>query len=456
MPFTKLEHFAYEKVAESHLPGMSIAVIKDGKVVWTRSFGFKSIEQSTAATPDSLYCIGSVSKSFTAIAIMQLVEQGKLNLTDSIDQYVPFNVKPKGENITIEQLLSHTSGIPALGFAESVIKSALGDNSQNLPAGSYEDLITFMKDAEDWVQNKPGERWYYLNEGYEMLAWIVEKCSGLPFVEYVNENILKPLGMENSSYKKEDLVTHAEFATPYIVAPEGKRIPTTYPFGLVDGAGGVVSSVNEMAKYVSMFIQRGEFEGKRLLSEELIEEMETPRIPTPHLGSPYGSYDYCLGLGTMADFHGYKLVGHSGSVGSATAYMGYVAEKKAGVVVLANGSGYSPSLIGEYALALAIDVDPDTLDFVKKEKIYKTLSGQYEGYMGTIKQRIRAAGDFLIAESSDKYDKSMTPLVPIEITEKYCTFFTLSGGRRSIVEFMIKNDEVEAIIERYAYRKVGK
>lgn len=121
--FEKLENFIFEKMCETRLPSLSIAAIKGNEIIYSKAFGFKDVAQGLAATPATLYGIGSVTKSFTALAIMQLFEQGKLSLDDPIDKYMSFPIKPKGETIRITHFLSHTSGIPALAHAEATIRA---------------------------------------------------------------------------------------------------------------------------------------------------------------------------------------------------------------------------------------------------------------------------------------------------------------------------------------------
>jgi CubicO group peptidase (beta-lactamase class C family) len=352
-------------------------------------------------------------------------------------------------------LLSHTSGIPALGHAEAVIRAAMGDSDKWIPAASSDDLLAFLQNADEWVLNKPGERWFYLNEGYELAGAAVAEVSGMPFVDYVRENVLLPLGMERSVFKKDDLDKDIDVAVPYINAQDGKRIPSTYPFGSVNAAGGLVSSVIEMAKVVSMYLNWGTYPGGQLVKKESLENMQTARVPTPQKDNPFGQYAYGLGLGVLPNFLGRPLVGHSGSVGTATAYMGFIPAEKIGVVVLANSSGYAPSAMGQYALAMMLDKDPETLPFVKNDRLMSELTGNYETYMGTTKVQIRKAGDFLMAVSQGKFGGNTIPFIPVNLEGNKRTFYTLAGGNKIYAEFILEEDKTTLVYERYAYRKTG-
>src|SRR5690348_16047019 len=126
MSYTQLEKFIFEKMALTKLPSVSMALIKGDDVVWSRGFGYRDVERGLPATDRTLYGIGSVTKSFTCLALMQLAEQGKLSLDDPIDKYMPFDIHPGGETIRIKHFMSHSSGIPALAYAEQLIGGAIG------------------------------------------------------------------------------------------------------------------------------------------------------------------------------------------------------------------------------------------------------------------------------------------------------------------------------------------
>ena len=455
MSYTQVEKFLFEKVSETNLASAAIALVKDQQVIWSRAVGYKNLEKGLPATPDTLYGIGSVTKSFTVLAALKLVEQGKISLDDPVDKYVPFNVKPFGEPIRIWHLLSHSSGIPALGHAEAVIGAAIGDSDKWIPAASYNDLLAFLQDAAGWVRNKPGERWYYLNEGYELVGAVIEKVSGMSLTEFVKQNILLPLGMNRSTYLKSDFDKDIDAAVPYINTGDGKRIPSTYAYGSINAAGGLISSVHEMAKVVSMYLNWGAYPGGQLLSKASLETMQTPRVDTAQKEGPFGQYAYALGLGILPNFLGRRLVGHSGSVGTATAYMGFLPAEKLGVVVLVNGGGYSPSFMGQYALAAELGEDPDKLPFVKTDHLLKELTGNYETYMGTTKISVRKAGDFLMMVNPGKFGTSTTPLIPVSLEGNHRTFYTLSGNAKVYGEFDIEPGRTTFVFERYAYRKTG-
>ncbi|MCL4562757.1 MAG: serine hydrolase [Chloroflexi bacterium] len=455
MSFTELEDFVFEKVAKTRLPGVSAAAIRDGEVVWAKGFGYRNLADGLAATPHTLYSVGSVTKSFTSVAILQLVEQGKLSLDTPVGQIIPFEIQPCGETVKVWHLLSHTSGIPALAYAESVIRGATGAGESWLPVASGSDMLTFLREAGDWALNKPGERWFYLNEGYVLLSMIIEKLSGMRYQEYVTEKILKPLGMTRSFFAKQDVDSDPDAAVPYIVADDGERKPSAYAYGL-SGDGGLISNVLDLAKYVTMYLGWGTGGGGQVLARSSVEEMETPRISTPNKGGPFGDYLYALGLGTYKNFMGQILVGHSGSVGVATAYIGFIPEKNVGIALLANASGYALSQLGMAGLAVLLGEKPESLPFVRRENALSELEGTYETYKGTMKAQVKKMGDFLAFETRTRYDTEVVPLIPDTVEGNVRTFHTLSGGNRIDVEFRVQEGEIGLIYERYYLKRTGK
>jgi len=455
MSFAKLEEFIFAKMSETKLPGLSVAIVKGDEVVWSKAFGFRDLERGLAATPHTLYGIGSVTKSFTALAIMQLAEQGKLKVNDPVDAYVPINIQPGGDPIRISHLLSHSSGIPALAYAEAAIRAATGAGENWFPIANCSDLLTFMADAQDWTLARPGERWFYLNEGYALLGYIIEKCSAIPYQEYVHKHVLAPLGMERSFFSKVEVEKDPDAATPYIITRDGERKPSAYPYGGISSDGALISSVLDLSKYVAMYLRWGEHGGVRLLSQDSVETMETPQIALPHQGL-FGEGSYSYGLSITPDFLGHKLISHGGSVLVATAYIGFIPKQGVGIALLANGSGYSLSQLGMYGLTILLEKDPEELPFVQMERALTELVGTYETYKGTMKAQVKRMGDFLTIEIRDRYNDLVLPLVPEAIEGEIRTFYTLRAGIRLPVEFRVREMEIDLIFERYRLQRTGK
>lgn len=448
----KLESFILEKISKSGLPGLSIAIIHDNEVIYSRGFGFRDVENGYPATKNTIYGIGSVTKSFTALAIMQLAEKGLVSVDDPISKYIPTNLLPLDKAIKIWHLLTHSSGIPALGYAEAFIRGIIGDSSTWFPIASYNDIFTFMSDADKWVETEPGKEFFYLNEGYVLLGYIIEKISGVTYEEFIKKHILDPLKMNRSYFKREDVERDEDKAVPYIITNKGERIPSVYPYGL-NPDGGLISNVLDLSNYIKLYINRGKFNGAKIISEESIIEMERERIKIP-----FGVFDeefYGYGWRIIPNFLGKKLICHSGSVLVSTAYVGYIPNEKIGVAILANGSGYPPSFIGMYALALALGKDPEkTLSFIQYDRLLEKYVGTYENYKGTFKAEIVRKGDFLQLNIKGKYTETSLPLIYKEHDDKTAYFYSISAGRKIEVIFREKDGTIEMIYERYKMKKI--
>jgi len=443
----RLESFVLSKMSSTRIPGLSLAIVKDGRVVYSRGFGFRDVERGLAATPRTVYGIGSVTKSFTAIAVLKLVEEGRLSLDDEVSKYVPLKLEARGKPVRVHHLLTHSSGIPALAYAEAFIRGQLGLDGPWLPVATAEDVISFMSDYADWVHAEPGTRFFYLNEGYVLLGYIVSKVSGMRYEDFVRRYILKPLGMSRTYFEEAEVSADPDVATPYVVDKEGRYVRSRFPYGIT-ADGGLLSNCEDMARYVSMLIGRGELDGVRVLGREYVEMMERKYVDVP--SGMFGDEGYGYGLTVTERFLGRKLVRHSGSVLVYTAFMGYLPDDRVGVVVLANASGYPPSLIGMYALALALGRDPyEAVPYLRYEETLEKLQGTYETYKGTYRLQVRRLGDFLAVEYRDRYREVLTPLVPVEVREDYARFYTLSAGGRVEAEFFIDGGRVVMIYERY-------
>ncbi len=288
-----------------------------------------------------------------------------------------------------------------------------------------------------------------MNEGYVLLGCMVERVSGLEYDVYVRRNILEPLGMSRSYFRREEVEGDADVAKPYITT-SSSFIESRFPYGL-KADGGLLSNVLDLSKYLAMYINRGELGGVRVASRESILEMEKPRVKLGY--EEFGEDSYGYGWRITPRFLGRKLVGHSGSVLVYTAYTGYLPNERVGVAVLSNSSSYPLSIIGYYALALMIGEDPERLSQVRIDKILDELQGVYETYKGMYRVEVRRRGDLLYLEVKGRYMSEQTPLIPEEISVDEAVFYTLRWGRRVRVEFRLGSGRTELIYERYKFVK---
>ena len=446
----ELISFIQKKMAETRIPGLAISVLKDGEVIFMKGFGFRSLEENLPVTEKTLFYVGSVTKSFTALSIMKLVEQGKISLDDPVSKYLDLELEVEGSPVTIHHLLTHTSGIPALAYAEALIRGYFETTSVWLPISKPEDILDFIQDYEDWIEAKPGERFFYLNEGYVLLGLIISKVSGMSYEEFVRREIFEPLGMNNSIFCDKRVFSEKDIASHYIIDKNGSFVLKRPLLG-VTADGGIVSCVEDLSKYVNMMINRGKVGGKEILSEKNVEMMEKGYIRIPY--EVFGGESYGYGWMIYPKFFGKKLVGHGGSVLTHNTFVGYIPSEKLGVVVLTNVGGYSPMYFGMYALALASGKNPNKLPFIEYENVLNRLQGIYQTYRGTMTHTVKRRGDFLFLEYKDRYIEEAIPLFFEEQRGNSYLFYTISRGRKMKVEFRVEKGKTWLIYERYKMLK---
>ena len=444
--FDQFDDFIIKGIRETRLPSVSAGLIEGGKLVHTFAHGPRDIVSEKPATAETLYGVGSITKSFTAIAVAKLVEEGKLNLDDRIADHLPLKAKAFG-GVEIHHLLSHTSGIPGLGLAEAIIFPAIGLGTRPLPVLGPGDIIPFLDDVDDWVESRPGQKLFYWNEGYYLLGRLISKLSGRPYTRYIEEEILNPLGMKRSYFSREQIESDGNLATPYVVRGE-KTTTTKVPYDC-EAAGGLVTSVTDLSRFVIMMANGGELEDRRLVDRSSLEKMETPYAGWPWPSFPGEGYGY--GLEVIPDLYGRKVVGHGGSVEVYTACYLYVPRAGIGAVAMANATGASMMRVGLYGIASLLGQDPEGLPAVRQENILRLLEGKYATYRNILWADVKRNGSFLTLSGDDIGENLV--LVPGCLERDSATFFTLSGTARMTVEFRLNREKIEMVYERYLFRK---
>lgn len=444
------DNFLYGKMSDTKLPSLTGAILKDGEIIHTKALGLKKIESGESTTPATNYGIGSVTKSFAALGIGKLVESGKVDFHDPIVKYIPSLSEYRAfEGVEIHHLLTHSSGIPGLGSAEVLIFNAVGLTKKWFPSASIDDLISFMDEVDDWVVTQPGKRFFYLNEGYHLIGEVISKTSGVHYTKFIKNEIFTPLEMNRTFFSKEEVERDGNFATPYLIK-EGRAEASVIPWGS-GAAGGIMSNVLDLSNYLEMYIERGEFRGKKVVSKDIIEKMETIYSKPPV--SLFPDYGYGYGLFVTNDFFGQRLVRHDGSVGVYTSSVAFLPKQNLGVSILSNAEGYNLILCGLYGLLTMIGKDPRDFAPIKRETLLQKLVGNYSSYKGTVSAQVKRNGDFLILSGEDIGENIV--LVPEKENENRATFYTLRNTARLEVEFSFDRDRkaVEMIFERYRYRK---
>jgi CubicO group peptidase (beta-lactamase class C family) len=448
-----------ELMREFKIPGFAIGIVKEGEPFFTRGFGARNLEKNLPFTEDTLFGIGSVSKSFTALAIMQLVEQGKINLQDPMNKYLNVKLGDRSNPIKICNMLSHSSGIPELDGNITAIARQLGSIDPVIPMSNWNDFLLHLNGATSEMFDTPDKHFFYNNDMYTCAGMIIEKLTGVEFHEYIKNNILKPLEMNRTIYLKEDFEKLENVLTGYL--PSGEKKPfkaKEHPFDkFIYAPGGILSSVKDMSNYIKMLINNGKFNDSEIISKSSIEELWRPYIK-----APYGANDpwYCLGWVTEKDFFGHRLIQHGGNIATSTAFLAIVPEQKTGVIVGANCN--ASGVIGAIArktLGILLDKDPNkAAPFLKVHNILKSLTGKYKTYkeIQTIEVSIKDGILFLKLEDPIEPKPQNLPLA-IENLEELKFYIPIAYPNQEIkVQFFVdeKAKKVDLTIDRYFFHKI--
>lgn len=342
---SRMEQVIQSFVASKQFMG-AVLVARGDDVLLNKGYGFADIEWDVPQSPKTKFRLGSITKQFTAASILLLEERGKLNVHDPVKKYMP-DAPAAWDKITIFNLLTHTSGIPNFTSFPNY------PSHEPFPQ-TPEQLVGWFKDKP--LDFQPGERWNYSNSGYVLLGYLLEKISGEGYAQFVQENIFKPLGMEDSGYDSNSAVIK-DRASGYVPGPRGfvnaGYIDMTIPFS----AGALYSTTGDLLRW-----EQGLFGGK-LLSLASFKEMTTPFK---------NNYAFGLEVRTM---NGHEVIEHNGGIEGFNTSMAYYPEDKLTVIVLANVNGGAPDEIAHDLAVLAhggnvvlpserkeVHVDPKILD----------------------------------------------------------------------------------------------
>lgn len=307
-------------------PGYVIGIAKDNQTIYRRATGLASIEFGVPNTPETRMRIGSTTKQFTALAIMLLVEDGKLDLDATASTYLTdLAGRPNGKP-TLRQLIGHTSGVrDALESTAFFLTEGL---FPQIPAGLTHKWSSQFSSANF----EPGERWNYSNYGYMLLSLVIEKVSGLSLAAFFKERIFTPLGMSASELFPNDMELTPGLATSHIKVPNGGYRRGIYPCEELVGGGGIVSTIDDMLKWMA-HLRRPDRVGS------LATWAEMSRMPTFNNGT---EHNYCFGLKRQLH-RGVKIVHHAGSTIGSTCMMMTFPDHALDIIVMANRSDSDPT-----------------------------------------------------------------------------------------------------------------
>jgi len=295
----------------AHKPSLAACIIKDDEVVWSHAYGFYDIENNKKATTQTLYLQASVSKTVTATAMMQLYEQGLFDLDDDVNEYLPFDLRnPNYPDvpITIKMILSHRSSLADDNLYWLCLSYLPGDpDVEGFPYPWLEEYLTpggSAYSSSTWSLDQPGEKYYYANVGFSIIAYLVELLSHQDFNEYCKEHIFQPLQMNATGFRLRD-VDIDSVAVPYEFKNEWYFRHPQYGIHVLYPAITLRTSIEDYSHFIIAHMNGGIWNGVRILNESTVELMHTAHF------SPSDQHNYGLGWEvTNKSFQ--KSYGHSG------------------------------------------------------------------------------------------------------------------------------------------------
>lgn len=328
----RLDEFIARHMRETGAPGMTLALANRDGLIRASTYGFADTKAGLRVVPETMFEIGSVSKSFVGLALMQLHDERKLDLHKPIAEYLPWlKINSKFEAITTHHVLSHTGGLPGAPLLLDALLSEL------------------------WTGYAPGKRFLYSNTGYNILGFLIEALDKRSFADAMRARILVPLGMTASA----PIITNdlrKYMAVGYEPLTEGRPFPLRGPLGEAQwievdiAAGSIASTPADMAKYIRMLVNRGALPKGRLISGEAFTLFTKPAIESPYRGEP-ASYGYGL---WVSDIGGHTRLRHTGGMVAFSSSIDVDVTSGIGAFasVNANLRGYRPVAVTKYAIEL--------------------------------------------------------------------------------------------------------
>ncbi len=307
---------------EDKVPGCAMALVDERGILWTEGFGHTDRTRKIRVTPHTPFLICSMSKTFTATAVMLAVQDGLLDLDEPITTYLPeFKVYSRYEGhperkITLRRLLSHTAGLP---------HEAVGCNMFE-PTGSFEDRVRSLYGA--WLKCPVGQAYSYSGAGMDLAAYVLQVVSGVSFEQYMAQRVLEPLDMHNSTLDRDVVCRNSNRAIGYTMGIA--KHPSTH---CLLGAGGVWTTAADLARFLRLHINKGTLEGKCFLNGSLIDAMLVPRAL---LEDSEDQYYYGLGIIVGRSSGGCVVVQHSGGGGGFCSFVHWYPEYAIGALALTN------------------------------------------------------------------------------------------------------------------------
>jgi CubicO group peptidase (beta-lactamase class C family) len=363
--FAAVETIAKQEMAQAQAPGAAIAIVHDGRVVYTRAFGVANIETGEETRPEMLFRLGSTTKMFTAATVVLLAQQGRLNLNEPIGKHIS-GLAPKIAALTAHQLLSHTSGF----LDEAPMFGSQDDDALKKEATSWTDARFFAE---------PGQIYSYSNPGYWLAGLLAEQAGGKPFADQVATTIFAPLGMSRSTFRPTVAMTYplaqghdVVNGKPQVIRPSANNT-ASWP------AGSIFTNVIDLSRWMMAFVEGGMLDDKQALPSAVFSTLATGHAAIP--GTSTSKYGYGV---MVAEWRGLSVVQHGGSRSGYGSVIRMVPSRRFGVVALANRSGVTLARTVDAATAAVLKLPPAPAE--PKPAVMPTTVAERARFVGTYSQ----------------------------------------------------------------------
>lgn len=379
-----MDKFFTSNMQKYKIPGSAVVVVKDGKEVFKKGYGYSNLDKKIEVNPDeTLFPAASVSKLFTATAIMQLYEQGKIDINENVEKYIaPYKIDNNyNEVITCANLLTHSSGVDEASEINGNTR-----NEKNIKSQEY-----YFDNHKPKVVREPNTVSRYSNQGYNILGYVIEKVSGISYEEYIKKNIIEPLKMNNTLVR----VKNHSTATGYEYDNGSfNEVPLAYQY--TSGSSGINATARDMENFMLLHLNNGEFEGTRILKEETAKEMKEKKFANNEAlpGMGYGFI--------RSNRNGQEILKHEGGLPGFTTTMFLMPKEKLGIYVATNSLNPLPFNIEDEFLNQFYPQESTKYSELeaKSNKDYSKYEGTYRSYDGISKSNIMKIG-FLLDPTMD-------------------------------------------------------
>ncbi len=323
-----------EMMTQHKAAGYAVAIARGDRIVFQKGYGLADIENGVAITPDTVFRVGSVTKQFTAVGILALVDQGKLSVNDRLSKYLPDY--PNADKITIYQMITHTSGLANYTGQELYRRTSRLE-------GTTMEMVDALVTVKPQFEFEPGTAWSYSNTGFYLAGAVIEKITGEKFADYMRTRIFEPAGLKHTAIDDGgDIIAHR--AHGYASSPDsaaGYRNAAPTSMTVAGGAGAARSTIGDLVAWNAALL------GGKILKPETLAMMTAPaKLSDGRPASagwvakhqPVPTADYGMGIG-LGDDKGRPMIGHGGAISGFNAALFTYPDRNVTIVVLANTGG---------------------------------------------------------------------------------------------------------------------